>query len=391
MKTSCFLVILRLNCQLLIPLIFFQVLFATQVLDVSPAPTTLSTEYVSGELDFSKTYLQFFKIKDLVEKINIRKFREFQDNRENGIEGPADEAVTELTNESAVAASEENLPEIDLTEEAIINDEVSAKVTALDTYQSESEETTAAPTVAVIEEEAVATAARSVVEAAVTELATALPADAPSATLATITAVAEESQNSFPETSEEDDLLNEIDTGADKFFISKESVESANKYGYKILLKKLNGKEVPVGKIKFSFPTLVEINTVGDDDSEEVKTETVIEEEKTSAETESAESIDTTTTVAVQEPVEIAYVATGGAIIELTKTEETTTVAVENIPETTTVLAVTFLPPPLESVIPTVEVLDEYTITEGVKQITEDTEVAIKEIKNQNTVSFLQS
>ena len=297
--------------------------------------------------------------------------------------------MTELTNESAVAASEENLPEIDLTEEAIINDEVSAKVTALDTYQSESEETTAAPTVAVIEEEAVtvATTVRSVVEAA--ELATALPADAPSATLATIRAVAEESQNSFPETSEEDDLLNEIDTGADKFFISKESVESANKYGYKILLKKLNGKEVPVGKIKFSFPTLVEINTVGDDDSEEVKTETVIVEEKTSAETESAESIDTTTTVAVQEPVEIAYVATGGAIIELTKTEETTTVAVENIPETTTVLAVTFLPPPLESVIPTVEVLDEYTITEGVKQITEDTEVAIKEIKNQNTVSFL--
>ena len=40
------------------------------------------------------------------------------------------------------------------------------------------------------------------------------------------------------------------------------------------------------------------------------------------------------------------------------------------------------------SVIPTVETLDEYSISEGVKQITEDTEVAIKEIKNQNSVSI---
>ena len=37
------------------------------------------------------------------------------------------------------------------------------------------------------------------------------------------------------------------------------------KYGYKILLKKLgNGKTVPVGKIKFSFPTYVEIDHVSE-------------------------------------------------------------------------------------------------------------------------------
>merc|ERR1739838_1005012 len=82
-------------------------------------------------------------------------------------------------------------------------------------------------------------------------------------------------------------------------------------------------------------------------------------------------------------------VVTRGAIVDVTNNEETTTAAVENVAETTTALAVQFLPPPLVSVIPTVENLDEYTITEGVKQITEDTEVAIEEIKNQNTTDAI--
>merc|ERR1712212_295963 len=78
---------------------------------------------------------------------------------------------------------------------------------------------------------------------------------------------------------EGNELLNEIDTGNDKFFISKESVDSARKYGYKILLKKINGKEVPVGKIKFSFPTLVEIGHIEDEAVEEGEDESVDEEE----------------------------------------------------------------------------------------------------------------
>jgi len=178
-------------------------------------------------------------------------------------------------------------------------------------------------------------------------------------------------------------LLNEIDTGADRFFISKESVESAKKYGYKILLKKVNGKEVPVGKIKFTFPTLVEINTEEDEIIEEVNSETLVEaivEEKIASEPESVDSVaeEIITTAAVQ-PVESSFVAS----------DETTTAAAEIIVETTTAITVTFLPPPIVSVIQTVDVLDENTITEGVKQITEDTEVAIEEIKNQNTTDTI--
>jgi len=161
----------------------------------------------------------------------------------------------------------------------------------------------------------------------------------------------------------ENEFLNEIDTGDDKFFISKESVESAKKYGYKILLKKIDGKEVPVGKIKFSFPTLVEIDHVEDEESEP----------------ENEQSINEENTAVGEEEVT-------SSVTENAVNSETTipTYEVKTEAETTTALSVTFLPPPLESVIPTIEELDENTITEGVKQITEDTEVAINEIKNQN-------
>ena len=69
-----------------------------------------------------------------------------------------------------------------------------------------------------------------------------------------VTTVAVNIQKDIPEPSEEDIILNEIDTGADKFFISKESVESARKFGYKILLKKINGKEVQIKDTSLSPP-----------------------------------------------------------------------------------------------------------------------------------------
>ena len=120
-----------------------------------------------------------------------------------------------------------------------------------------------------------------------------------------------------------------------------------------------------------------------DDSSEEIPVETTtkeILEEKVEAETEPTVIITTTSGV----PIQTVYVATESVTIE-----ETTIEAVESLEETTTALAVAIQPPPLVAVIPTVDVLDEYTITEGVKQISEDTEVAIKEIKNQNTVNMV--
>ena len=56
----------------------------------------------------------------------------------------------------------------------------------------------------------------------------------------------------------EDPETNEVNIDLEQF-ISEETAAAAKKFGYKILFKKIGGKEVPVGKIKFSFPTIVEV------------------------------------------------------------------------------------------------------------------------------------
>ena len=357
------------------------------MIHVSSAPTSLTTNFPPEDLDFSNTYLKFFKIKELIEKINIKKFREFQESHTDGIEGPVESEPCET---SETEGSDDNLPEIDLTEEAIINDEVSAKVPNLETYQAANEESTTASTEEGVEQEVTLTTSGPVIDVAstnaaivydITEGVTVAQTVAPTAA-SIVTTVAVNIQKDIPEPSEEDIILNEIDTGADKFFISKESVESARKFGYKILLKKINGKEIPVGKIKCTLPTLVEIDALEEDSSEKIPVETTtkeILEEKVEPETEPTVIITTTSVV----PIQTVYVATESVTIE-----ETTIEAVESLEETTTALAVAIQPPPLVAVIPTVDVLDEYAITECVKQISEDTEVAIEEIKNQNTVNF---
>ena len=423
---------------------FFQALFATQVLDLNAAPAKLPTD-VSENLNYSKTYIQFFKIKDLIDKINIKKFRALQESKTKEIEGPEEsisaetETAVQKIESTTQGIIEDTLPEIDLTEEAIINDEVNVNLEALDTYQSGGEETTTLSNVAVYEEETAITTSSSAIEEKTTEevkeeievtastaeaVPTSAPASAPTtiitdaATGAPTTVVTSESQPPIEElVPEENELLNEIDTGNDKFFISKESVDSARKYGYKILLKKINGKEVPVGKIKFSFPTLVEIDHIeeealeeGEDESIEEKEESIKEEkedesiedeeeeEESNDEDESLEEKNETIeendeSVDEEDDSLVEYKTPEAPITENVPDLETTisTNEVKTEVETTTAntaLSVTFLPPPLESVIPTVEVLDENTITEGVKQVTQDTEVAINEIKNQNPVSI---
>jgi len=423
----------------------FLALFATQVLDLNAAPAKLPTD-VSENLNYSKTYIQFFKIKDLIDKINIKKFRALQESKTKEIEGPEEsisaetETAVQKIESTTQGIIEDTLPEIDLTEEAIINDEVNVNLEALDTYQSGGEETTTLSNVAVYEEETAITTSSSAIEEKTTEevkeeievtasTAEAVPTSAPASAPTTIitdaptgaptTVVTSESQPPIEElVPEENELLNEIDTGNDKFFISKESVDSARKYGYKILLKKINGKEVPVGKIKFSFPTLVEIDHIeeealeeGEDESieekeesikEEKEDESIEDEEEEEAEEEDESNDEDESIDEKEETIEeddesvdeeddslVEYKTPGAPITENVPDLETTisTNEVKTEVETTTAntaLSVTFLPPPLESVIPTVEVLDENTITEGVKQVTQDTEVAINEIKNQN-------
>jgi len=372
------------------------VLFATESLYVHSAPTHLPSEENYDQLDFSKTYLQFFKIKDLIEKINIKKFREIQSQ---GIEDNSDSHVAEDTGVNEDNIPEDPLPEIDLTEEAIINDKVNGNVQLISDTSSASVTTELA-----VYEESTASSVETTggsIETATEEkggevaATVATPTDGPE-----IISLADDTAEPLP--IDFDPKLNEIDTGnSNRFFISKESVESARKYGYKILLKKVGGKEIPVGKIKFSLPTLVEIDptvkeNIDDDQSNvnsgsespelenvvpELTTVNEIEEAETKASvpTESYDGVEPSEPISTtEEPLESYGAANSG--VEAADPEAITEITYE----TTTALSVVFTPPPLEAVIPTVDQLDENTITEGVKQITEDTEVAIMEIKNQN-------
>ena len=72
---------------------------------------------VSTELDttFATTFEKFFRIKDLIDNINIKHFRALQGRKADGV--PAIEDASTSTDADV-------LTEIDLTEEAISNDQV---------------------------------------------------------------------------------------------------------------------------------------------------------------------------------------------------------------------------------------------------------------------------
>ena len=76
---------------------------------------------VSTELDttFATTFEKFFRIKDLIDNINIKHFRALQGRKADGAERsmPAIEDASTSTDAGV-------LTEIDLTEEAISNDQV---------------------------------------------------------------------------------------------------------------------------------------------------------------------------------------------------------------------------------------------------------------------------
>ena len=132
---------------------------------VTPAPT-YSTQ-LSPDLDTSAAYLQFFRVKQLIDDINIRSFREFWSapdtppapgtgeyveaeavvesvkKIEESVEDEPDEEEarddTEVT-EAVDAASEVDtatLPVVDLTEEAILSDSVGISLPAIPEVEEE--------------------------------------------------------------------------------------------------------------------------------------------------------------------------------------------------------------------------------------------------------------
>ena len=299
---------------------------------LAPAPVT-----PLQDLDFKTTYMQFFKIKDLIDKININRFEEFY-----GPVVPRTTTPSEVTVEdNSEVIFEDTLPEIDLTEEAILNDKVVVKM-------PEDEVTTSAPeleltTVSLELEEpsTTTTAAPTTTKPPTTTIApnpTTASATTAVPTKLEPTTLIDEEETTQPTFDVEE---NEIDGELDSAFISVESKTAAKKYGYKILLKKVGGHEVPVGKIKFTIPRIIEM------EDEEVEEDIM--------EGGSGDIGEELTTIS---PL--------SDIIEERKTEEE--------------------PAPITAVIPTLDNINDSTLAQGVIKMAEEAEVAVMELKNQTSV-----
>merc|ERR1719186_893059 len=268
-----------------------------------------------------KSYVQFFNLEELIKKISLKNFREFL--KSGGKTG-------------------NSIPSIDLTQEAIVNDtenpedniaSVEYEAQAVSEAQEETE----------TEEQQVEITTTEAAEIETINTALNVQRD--------IT-----NENDDASITEKKETTNEIPGSSDNFFISKESINAARKYGYKILLKKIGGKVVPVGKIKFEFPTLVEINPI-EDVAEEVVAEQIADT-KVAADvqetTEAIENISAVTATEVAETITEAISTTSQYILIDTTTEEVITTSTiqtptsdpqSNEPKSITTPSTRYLPP----------------------------------------------
>jgi len=263
----------------------------------------------NAEIDnFSGHWHQFSRIKDLIDRINIKKFREVYDHEATNIEGSG-------------------LVEIDLTDEAIIEQRVISGPAATTAYA----ETTTAVSVPVHPTTAAADSTL-----APDESTTPAPAPADPTTLSPTTASlqptttaslqptttaslqptastvvdettvgeaedtadalddAEDTADALDDAEDTADALDDAEDTADalddaedayeaaleaakdednqvedldQFFVSQDTLSAAKRFGYKILLRKVGGLNVAVGKIKFTFPTYVQIQEIDSADT----------------------------------------------------------------------------------------------------------------------------
>ena len=272
----------------------------------------------------------------MIEHINLKKFKTFHEDE-----------IVEVKTGVPEAKDEDHVTEIDLTEEAIINDKVTVN------YAGDNDTSSATTIAAVATEEVIeATTLSALADMGEKKLLI-------TTTLASLNS--EEESDGYELTVEESDEINEIDTGDDKFFVSKQTAEAAKKYGYKILLKKVGSEEIPVGKIKFSLPTVVEIQSIDDSLTGEENIQ------------------DTTTTTTVKLDNEL-----------VNEDELEDEVSTTKVQEPVTEPPVVYLPPPITAVVPTVESIDEESILEGVMKIKEETDSAIDEIMKSEEEVYLK-
>ena len=371
---------------------------------VTPAPT--HSAQLSPALDTSAAYLQFFRVKQLIDDINLRQFRGFWSapgtppnpapgqavvdsvkKIEESVEDEPEEeakADTEVT-EAVEAASEVDtaaLPVVDLTEEAILSDSVGISLPAILDIPLEAE----------VEEEVMVTT-----EAPVNTK------DGDDGDVTVTTAVA------ITEPQDGDDSLNEVNTGNDEFHVSEETASAARKYGYKILLKKVGGKEVPVGTIKYTIPTVVEtsaaedaLNVEDSSDDEEALVEdaelmvsadeAVVGEDEILPETGTEDPpmpvFDDIDVATESSPIiDVIEAEVSGEPKEAAAASPEVPAAQENVEETTTLLPIVdFLPDPITAVIP-----DPASISEAAMKLSEDMEAAAAGIRSQGEVLVLGS
>merc|ERR1711935_740947 len=255
------------------------------------------------------------------------------------------------------ANDKHKITEIDLTDKAILNDKVTVNSDELIPPIISTENETSST----IKEENATTVS--------------VPAEVDGETITTTTLAylnEEELKDGYEITVDEYDEINEIDTGDNKFFVSKDTVEAAEKYGYKILLKKVGSEEIIVGKIKFSLPTVVEIEAVDvpitEDTEEEVEgsTQKITQNDLSTISAIESTQAPETTTIYKSEPV-----------TDITTEEVVTTTSNK---ESITESPVFYIPPPITAIVPTVETIDEESIAEGVMKVNEETVSAIDEI-----------
>jgi len=310
-------------------------------------PTSAVGFPATSSADYSNHWTQFSKIKDLIDRINIKNFRSLYGNTKQD--------------------SEHSLVEIDLTEDALepvaAEAEDSTTIHPPATEDDTPVEEVADTTVAVAATTEAATAAVEVyAEERSSEEATTtsdVVADAVVTTVAAAAAVAEDTTTVAALLPVGDAAENEI---VDAFFVSEETIQSAKKYGYKILLKKLgNGKTVPVGKIKFSFPTYVEIDHVS--------------EPEAAAETVTGESTEDEAPAAKEAVTEATLDETTQAV----ESEEATTTAIPE--ETTTALAVV-VPEVVEVVVPSIDHVSAESVNAGAAKVVEDTQLAVESLQD---------
>jgi len=329
---------------------------------------------VSTELDttFATTFEKFFRIKDLIDNINIKHFRALQGRKADGV--PAIEDASTSTDAGADAGV---LTEIDLTEEAISNDQVT-KTVSVEATEASVTEASLADDDGIFEEVALgeggANGLGETTTEAVAQLQTTTEAVAADEAETTTSAAASVKESGDAEDEvEEEESLNEIDT--DGFVVSQDTLDSAKKYGYKILLKKVGDRRVPVGKIKFSLPIYYH------------QTQLI--------EVKDGSAAETTTSSSVQEAALPAATTTAAPAVTEAATDLPTTAAEEEIDETTTTAAVEVkelsAEDPIISDLPEIDTVDQNAIEEGALQVKADTELAVAEIENLNQTTVLSS